>query len=160
MEHSSYETVCQSTLAISLSGTIQGCWIRLGRRQFQHTRQVKYWACAVQMPVAWSVISYRAHKYDDLNTYPQGLDLCHVKVTVQYRLPKNLNAVVQHFGRAGRDPSIQATGILLVEKTYFSKSELERWGSRLEDIPSMNPSKRKSSDTTILSPRKRTILGE
>ncbi|KAF8313728.1 P-loop containing nucleoside triphosphate hydrolase protein, partial [Cantharellus anzutake] len=48
-----------------------------------------------------------------------GLDLRRVRIVVQYRLLKKIDAIVQRFGRAGRDSSIQATAILLVEKTYF-----------------------------------------
>ncbi|KAF8340422.1 P-loop containing nucleoside triphosphate hydrolase protein, partial [Cantharellus anzutake] len=44
-----------------------------------------------------------------------GLDLHRVKIVVQYRLPKKIDAMVQRFGRAGRDQSIDAIAILMVE---------------------------------------------
>ncbi len=78
---------------------------------------------------------------------------------MQYRLPKKTDALVQHFGCVGHDPSIQATAILLVEKTYFSKPELEHWASIFEDIPSVSLMKQKQEKEAI-SPQKRTILGK
>src|SRR5260370_32218605 len=72
-------------------------------------------------------------------THLQGLDLCSIRVVVQYRMPKKLDALVQRFGCAGCDPLIQATAILLAEKTYFNKPELNSWASRFEYTPSTNP---------------------
>ncbi|KAF8328526.1 P-loop containing nucleoside triphosphate hydrolase protein, partial [Cantharellus anzutake] len=48
-----------------------------------------------------------------------GLDLRQVKVVVQWRVPKSPDTLVQRFGRAGRDGSIQAIAILIAEKAYF-----------------------------------------
>ena len=73
-------------------------------------------------------------------------------------MPNKLDALVQQFGCAGHDPLIQAMAILLVEKTYFSKPELERWASRFEDTPSTIPAKWVSPNDMIISPRKRNIL--
>ena len=85
-------------------------------------------------------------------THLQGLDLCSIRVVVQYRMPKKLDALVQRFGCAGCDPLIQATAILLVEKTYFNKPELKCWASRFEDTPSTIPAKQVSPNGTIISP--------
>ena len=76
-----------------------------------------------------------------MKTQPQGLDLHWVRVVVQYHLPKNIDAIIQHFGHAGCNSSIQAIAILLVEKTYFSKPGLEHWASMFEDAPSATPTK-------------------
>jgi len=45
------------------------------------------------------------------------------------------------------------TAILLVEKTYFSKAELEHWASIFEDIPSASLMKWKQEKEAI-SPQK------
>ncbi len=74
----------------------------------------------------------------------QGLDLCHIRVIVQYWLPKKSMLLYNiHFTCAGYNSSIQATAILLVEKTYFSKPELEHctsifctWAQPLGWLPS------------------------
>ena len=83
----------------------------------------------------------------------------HIKIVVQYRLPKNIDALVQRIGRAGRDPSIQAIAILLVEKSYFSKSQLERWTEKFKNAPKI-PSRKRAVDSALASPRKRRALGE
>ncbi|KAF8327974.1 uncharacterized protein EI90DRAFT_3126619 [Cantharellus anzutake] len=72
----------------------------------------KIWGFAVQMPA--------------------GLDLCQVKVVVQWRVPKSPDTLVQHFGRAGRDGSIQAIAILIAEKAYFSKPRVDKRKADLE----------------------------
>ena len=66
--------------------------------------------------------------------------------------------MIQHFGHAGHDPSIQAVAILLVEKTYFSKAELDHWHVTFEDIPLITWTKCKAN--TTVHPCKHTILGE
>ncbi|KAF8589051.1 hypothetical protein K439DRAFT_1295375, partial [Ramaria rubella] len=49
----------------------------------------------------------------------QGLDISIIEIVVQYLAPQSLSTLVQRFGRGGRDPSMQAYGILLAEPKYF-----------------------------------------
>jgi len=58
------------------------------------------------------------------------LDLRRVKVVVQYKVPKSPDTLVQRFGQAAQDQSINAVAILLAEKGYFSK---KRWAQKREE---------------------------
>lgn len=68
--------------------------------------------------------------------------------------------MVQRFGCAGHDQSIQATAILLVEKCYFNKSQIELWMTKLKDLPSKSPKRRGSMACHPESPHKRRVLGD
>ena len=57
----------------------------------------------------------------------------------------------------GRDPSIQATAILLVKKAYFSKVQLEQWAERFRDSPTNSQTKRKMTSNAAM-PQKRLTL--
>ena len=83
----------------------------------------------------------------------------HIKIIIQYRLPKNIDALVQQIGRAGQDLSIQAIAILLVKKSYFSKSQLERWTEKFKNAPKI-PSRKQAVDSALASPRKCHALGD
>lgn len=63
-----------------------------------------------------------AHEiWDDTNrlTVCQGIDVRNIRVVVQWRLTCDLNTLWQRFGRAARDPSLDAIAILFVEAKYF-----------------------------------------
>ncbi|EPS96960.1 hypothetical protein FOMPIDRAFT_1094615, partial [Fomitopsis schrenkii] len=49
----------------------------------------------------------------------QGIDVRNIRVVVQWRLTCDLNTLWQRFGRAARDPSLDAIAILFVEAKYF-----------------------------------------
>jgi len=68
--------------------------------------------------------------------------------------------MVQWFGCAGRDPCIQATAILLVEKTHFSKTQVELWRTKLQHIPLVAPKRCVSTAHHPNSPHKCHVLGE
>jgi superfamily II DNA helicase RecQ len=65
----------------------------------------------------------------------QGVDIPDVLTVVQWRAPKDLNTLMQRFGRAGRDFSLQAVVILLAEPKWF-----------LEDYQKMLARKRKRTE--------------
>jgi len=49
----------------------------------------------------------------------KGVDIPDVLTVVQWRAPKDLNTLMQRFGHAGRDFSLQAVAILLTEPKWF-----------------------------------------
>ena len=56
----------------------------------------------------------------------QGVDIPDVLIVVQWRAPRDLNTLMQRFGRAGRDFSLQAVGILLAEPKWFLEDHQKR----------------------------------
>jgi superfamily II DNA/RNA helicase len=56
----------------------------------------------------------------------QGIDIPDIQLVVQYQLPASLSVLWQRLGQAARNPSIQATGIVLVEAKYFSSEKAKR----------------------------------
>ena len=68
--------------------------------------------------------------------------------------------MVQCFGCVGRDQSIQATAILLVEKCYFNKLQIELWMTKLKDLPSKTPKQSGSTACHPESPHKWWVLGD
>src|SRR5712691_11656732 len=56
----------------------------------------------------------------------QGVDIPDVLTVVQWRVPKDLNTLMQRFGRAGRDFSLQAVAILLAEPKWFLEDHQKR----------------------------------
>ena len=49
---------------------------------------------------------------------------------------KKIDAMVQQFGHASCDQSIQVMAILLVEKKHFSKTQIELWKTQLQYVHS------------------------
>lgn len=49
----------------------------------------------------------------------QGVNIPDVLIVMQWRVPKDLNTLIQHFGHAGRDFLLQAIAILLAELQWF-----------------------------------------
>src|SRR5260370_39624543 len=74
-------------------------------------------------------------------------------------MPKKIDALVQWFGHAGRDLSIQAITILLVEKSYFSKVQVEQWAIKFGDSPMCLQTKQKRTDD-VASPQKYHTLND
>ncbi len=68
--------------------------------------------------------------------------------------------MVQQFGHAGCDQSIQATAILLVEKKHFSKTQIELWKTQLRYVHSAVPKRHGSTACHPDSPQKCHVLGE
>jgi len=84
--------------------------------------------------------------------------LCQVKIVVQWQVPKSTDTVIQHFGQAGCNSSIQAVAILIAEKGYFSKLRVEKRKAKFEASFHTNL---KCKDSTISSiPPKHVTLGE
>lgn len=54
-------------------------------------------------------------------SYIQGCDIPHVKRVIQFTVPKSLDIWLQQGGQAGRDRSIQAEAILLVQPSVFQE---------------------------------------
>ena len=63
-------------------------------------------------------------------TLPQGLDIPDISIVVQWKVPKDLNTLVQRFGRAVRCPDLQGVAILLAEPTWFYETRLAQEASR------------------------------
>ncbi len=69
--------------------------------------------------------------------------------------------MVQHFGHAGHDQSIDAVAILLVEKTYVNKWQHQLWMTKFGGTLTRSPKKHAANlDDVPRSPRKHRILGE
>ena len=49
-----------------------------------------------------------------------------IRIVVQWRLTCDLNTLWQRFGRAARDPSLDAVAILFVEGKYFDDEKDKR----------------------------------
>lgn len=60
----------------------------------------------------------------------QGLDIPDISIVVQWKVPKDLNTLVQRFGRAVRSPDLQGVAILLAEPTWFYETRLAQEASR------------------------------
>ena len=85
----------------------------------------------------------------------------HVKVIVQYRLPKKLDAMVQCFGCARCNQLIDAVMILLVEKTYVNKQQHQLWMMKFGGTLTRSQKKHVADlDDVLRSPWKCHILGE
>ncbi|KAG8999247.1 hypothetical protein FRB90_012121 [Tulasnella sp. 427] len=48
-----------------------------------------------------------------------GIDIRDIRIVVQYQAPDSLCTLIQRWGRGARDPSIQATCLLLAEEKHF-----------------------------------------
>jgi hypothetical protein len=53
----------------------------------------------------------------------QGVDIPDVLVIVQWRAPKDLNILIQCFGCAAQDFSLQAVAILIAEPRWFLEED-------------------------------------
>ncbi len=51
----------------------------------------------------------------------------------------------------GQDPSVQATAILLIKKSYFSKPHLEQWKDKFKNTPEKWPKKQEIA-SSVASP--------
>ena len=60
----------------------------------------------------------------------QGLDIPDVLIVVQWKVPKDLNTLVQRFGRAVRNPDLQGVAILIAEPGWFYETRLSQEASR------------------------------
>ena len=81
-----------------------------------------------------------------------------MKIVVQWQVPKSTDTVIQHFGQAGCNSSIQAVAILIAEKGYFSKLRVKKRKAEFEASFHTNL---KHKDSTISSiPLKCVALGE
>src|SRR5260221_630024 len=68
--------------------------------------------------------------------------------------------MVQCFGCAGHDQSIDAVTILLVEKTYVNKQQHQLWMTKFGGTLTRSPKCVADSDDVLRSPQKHHILGE
>ncbi|KAG6895068.1 hypothetical protein C0992_003267 [Termitomyces sp. T32_za158] len=55
-----------------------------------------------------------------------GLDVPDVNLVIQFKVPKDLNTLMQRFGRAGRNYQIEALAILIAEPKWFVEEYLKR----------------------------------
>jgi len=81
-----------------------------------------------------------------------------VKVVVQWQVPKSPNTLIQHFGWAGHDSSIQAIAILIEEKAYFSKPRVDRRKADFE--ASLHPNLKCKNGPVNSTAWKHTTLGD
>ncbi|KAJ3715337.1 P-loop containing nucleoside triphosphate hydrolase protein [Lentinula raphanica] len=58
------------------------------------------------------------------DAFGMSLDLPDVCTVVQYRMPNDMCTLWQRFGRAGRDFSLEATAVLLVENSHFDADRI------------------------------------
>ena len=77
---------------------------------------------------------------------------------MQWRVPNSPDTLVQRFGRAGCDSSIQAVAILIAEKAYFSKSRIEKRKAEFAATPFAGL--KRKSDVTSRVPEKCVTLWE
>jgi superfamily II DNA/RNA helicase len=56
----------------------------------------------------------------------QGVDILDVLTVVQWRVPKDLNILMQQFGCAAQDFSLQAVAILVAEPKWFLEDHQKR----------------------------------
>ena len=56
----------------------------------------------------------------------QGINVPDMLTVVQWRVPKDLNTLMQHFGCVGQDFLLQAVGILLAELRWFLEDHQKR----------------------------------
>ncbi|KAJ3764578.1 P-loop containing nucleoside triphosphate hydrolase protein, partial [Lentinula raphanica] len=59
------------------------------------------------------------------DAFGMGLDLPDVQIVVQYRMPADMCTLWQRFGRAGRDFSLEAIAVLLVENSHFDTERVQ-----------------------------------
>ncbi|KAI0681967.1 P-loop containing nucleoside triphosphate hydrolase protein, partial [Cytidiella melzeri] len=52
-----------------------------------------------------------------------GLDIPNIEIVVQWKVPNNLDTLIQHFGRAVRDYSLQGVAILISEPQWFYEDQ-------------------------------------
>lgn len=60
----------------------------------------------------------------------QGADIPDVKLVIQFGVPTSLSIWNQRYGRAGRSIDIQASAILLVEKSMFQRKKRKKPGGK------------------------------
>ena len=60
----------------------------------------------------------------------QGLDIRDVAIVVQWKVPRDLNTVMQHFGLGARDPELQAVAILIAEPSWFYEVQMKKQQTR------------------------------
>ncbi|KAI0072283.1 hypothetical protein K474DRAFT_1555970, partial [Panus rudis PR-1116 ss-1] len=54
----------------------------------------------------------------------QGLDVPDILIVVQWKVPKDINTLMQRFGRAVRNQALQGTAILIAEPQWFYEDRL------------------------------------
>ena len=83
---------------------------------------------------------YGMHEYHvaatslTLRLHFQGVDIPDVLTVVQWRVPKDLNTLMQHFGHAGQEFSLQAVAILLAEPKWFLEDHQKRHAQKRKRI--------------------------
>ncbi|KIL64921.1 hypothetical protein M378DRAFT_42222, partial [Amanita muscaria Koide BX008] len=88
-----------------------------------------------------------------------GLDISDVELVVQWKYTVSICTLVQRLGRGARHPSVEATGIYLVESQYFDETQ-----ERLRRAAEKHAQKRKGADQSAAaskpaSKRRRTGAG-
>ncbi|THV04363.1 P-loop containing nucleoside triphosphate hydrolase protein [Dendrothele bispora CBS 962.96] len=63
-----------------------------------------------------------------------GADIPDIKVGIHFGVPSSLAVLKQRLGRIGRDPTIEATAIILVEKSMFKEVKKSRNSSNKEVV--------------------------
>ncbi|KAF8971523.1 P-loop containing nucleoside triphosphate hydrolase protein, partial [Flammula alnicola] len=91
-----------------------------------------------------------------------GLDIPDVQIIVQWKVPKDLNTLMQRFGRGGRNFSLEATAILIAEPKWFYDEHLKKCERNLKrkrarqntnthrDASDLEPEEASNVNTTIL----------
>ncbi|KAI0702311.1 P-loop containing nucleoside triphosphate hydrolase protein, partial [Cytidiella melzeri] len=81
-----------------------------------------------------------------------GLDIPNIEIVVQWKVPNNLDTLIQRFGRAVRDYSLQGVAILISEPQWFYEDQ-----KRLQKTREQRRAKRQRAeeDNTQLGPSKR-----
>ncbi|KAI0075498.1 hypothetical protein K474DRAFT_1571033, partial [Panus rudis PR-1116 ss-1] len=54
----------------------------------------------------------------------QGLNIRDIIIVVQWKVPKDMNVLMQRFGRAVRDQELQGFAILIAEPSAFYEHRL------------------------------------
>jgi superfamily II DNA/RNA helicase len=86
------------------------------------------------------ILSVTMHILTDRN---QGMDVPDIKIIVQYKATCNLSTLWQRFGRAARKQGLEATVILLVEKTKMGSEEVSMSGLKRKALQALDPGQAK-----------------
>lgn len=91
------------------------------------------------------------HDHMKLTGLIQGIDIPDVEIVVQWKVPIDLNTLMQRFGRAARNTSLTGVAVLIAEPRYFyeeyQKQVRKRAGRKRKKAPAhLPPSKRQHTD--------------
>lgn len=83
-----------------------------------------------------------------IDLYLQGLDIADIIIVVQWKVPKDLNTLIQRFGRAVRDLQLEGIAVLFAEPGAFYEGLLEAESRKRKATEKRESTQNKRQKTT------------